>query len=329
MERNSNIGRRKTIRALARAAMGIAAAAACAAQAAPAEWPTRSVTIVVPYAPGGNTDGMARLLAGRLTQRMGQSFVVDNRGGASGAIGATAVARAKPDGYTLMFAAAAPMIIAPLIQPVNYDPAKDFALISIFGAGPFVIGINSAIEANTLEEFIDYVKKHPGKVSYGSSGHGGISHLASAALAERAGLQMLHVPYKSGAPALNALMSGEVQMYFGNASELIPNMNSSRIKLLATSSAQRMPTLPGRPAVAELFPGFDITSWNGLIAPAGTPQAILDVLAEETAAAARDPAIARQLGSMGILPVGSTPAQFAETFRRDRDFYAKTPAASK
>jgi tripartite-type tricarboxylate transporter receptor subunit TctC len=275
-----------------------------------AEWPARPITVVVPYAPGGNTDMMARLATRRMAERLGQSFVIENRPGGAGSIGAIGVARAAPDGYTLMFGASTQIINIPSLQKVAYDPDKDFVPVSIFGAGPYLLGIKSSLPAKTLPEFVAYARANPGKLNYGTAGHGGNVHLNTALFLARTGLDMVHVPYKSGAPAMNGLAAGEVEMYFGNASELMAHAASDRVRLLAVSTAQRLPQLPDVPTVAEFYPGFDTSSWNGFFAPAGTPQPIVDRLAKEVIDAAKDPQIIERLEQLAILPLGTTQAEF-------------------
>lgn len=283
-----------------------------------ADWPTRPVTVVVPYAAGGNTDMMARLLTKRLAERLGQPFVIENRPGGAGSIGAIQAARAAPDGNTLMFGASSQIINVPMLQKVSYDPDKDFVPVSIFGAGPYLLGIKSALPVKTLAEFVAYAKSNPGKLNYASAGHGGNVHLNTALFLARAGLDMVHVPYKSGAPAMNGLAAGEIEMYFGNASELIQHASNDRIRLLAVSTVQRLSQLPDVPTVAELYPGFDTSSWNGLFAPAGTPQPIIDLLVKEVIDAAKDPEIVERLERLAILPFGTTQAEFVAIIDRSR-----------
>jgi tripartite-type tricarboxylate transporter receptor subunit TctC len=280
------------------------------ADAYAADWPTRPIVVVVPYAPGGNTDMMARLATRRMAERLGQSFVIENRPGGAGSIGAIGVARAAADGYTLMFGASTQIINIPSLQKVAYDPDKDFVPVSIFGAGPYLLGIKSSLPAKTLPEFVAYARVNPGKLNYGTAGHGGNVHLNTALFLARTGLDMVHVPYKSGAPAMNGLAAGEVEMYFGNASELMAHASSDRVRLLAVSTTQRLPQLPHVPTVAEFYPGFDTSSWNGFFAPAGTPQPIIDRLAKEVIDAAKDPQIIERLEQLAILPLGTTQAEF-------------------
>jgi len=301
------------------AAAAIAGLIASAVQAG--DWPGRPITVVVPYAAGGNTDTMARIVGERLAMRLGQPVVIENIAGASGAIGTATVARAAPDGHTLLFASAAQIIITPLVQKVSYDAQRDFTPIAIFGAGPYVLGVKATLPVSTFQEFIAYAKANPGKLNYASAGPGAIIHLTTALLAARAGLRLTHVPYKAGAPALNGLLTGEIDVYFGNASELLQQVAGGRVKLLAVSSQTRLPRLPDLPTVSEFYPGFLVTSWNGFLAPAGTPPPIIARIAQETGAAAKDPAIADRLRTLGIEPSGAGPDAFAETIRTERDFY--------
>lgn len=286
-----------------------------------ADWPQRPVTVVVPYAPGGNTDTMARLVCERLTAKLGRPFIIENMAGASGAIGAARVASAAPDGYTVIFASAAQIIITPMVQKTSYDPQRDFAPVSIFGAGPYILGVKAGLPVSTLQEFVAYAKAHPGQLNYASAGQGGIIHLTTSLFAAKAGIKLTHVPYKSGAPALNGLMAGEIDIYFGNASELLQQAASGRVKLLAVSSPKRLAQIPDVPTVSELYPDFQVASWNGFLAPAGTPGAIVDLLARETRAAAEDPAIAAKLRQIGIEPSGADPKEFDQTIRQERIFY--------
>jgi tripartite-type tricarboxylate transporter receptor subunit TctC len=292
------------------------------------DWPTRPITAVVPYAPGGNTDTMARIVGERLAAKLGQSVIIENIAGASGAIGAGRVAHAAPDGYSLLFGSASQIIIAPLVQKVSYDPQRDFAPVGIFGAGPYILAVKPSLPVRTFQDFIAYAKNNPGKLNYGSAGPGGIIHLTTALLAARAGIDVAHVPYKGGAPALNGLLTGEIDVYFGNASELLQQASSGRVRMLAVSAAARLPLLPDLPTVVESFPGFIVTSWNGFLAPTGTSQPVIRLLAEETRNAAKEPAIAERLLALGIEPSGAGPQEFADTIRVEREFYRAAAAAA-
>jgi tripartite-type tricarboxylate transporter receptor subunit TctC len=292
------------------------------APAAAAPWPTRAVTIVVPYAAGGMADVLARLVSNRLSQKFGQPFIIINRGGDAGAIGAGQVARAQADGSTLMFTSPSAILTVPMLQKVSFDP-DSFVPIGIFASLPFVLGIKSSLPAKTLPEFIAYARAHPGKLNYASAGVGGISHLVSTLFVRRAGIDALHVPYKSAAPATSALLTGEVDMYFGGAPEMLQHRGSDRITIVATSSAQRLPNLPDTPTIAELYPGFEVTTWLGFVAPRGTPREIVDAMAQATREALALPEVAERLASLGVVPVGSTPEEFAAVLRKDRGLYAE------
>jgi tripartite-type tricarboxylate transporter receptor subunit TctC len=287
-----------------------------AASAAAQSWPQRPVHVIVPFVAGGNTDSQARIVAERLNALLGQPFVVENKVGAGGAIAAEFVAKSLPDGYTLFFAAS-PQFSLPLVQKVNFDPFKDFAPISIVGTNAFVLGVHMSVPVNTVKQFVDYVKARPGQLNYASAGAGTTTHLTAALFLARAGLQMTHVPYKGGAQAVADLVGGQVQMYFGNASELMQHSQSGKIRLLAVSSAQRTPQLPDVPAIAETYPGFATGTWNGFLAPTGTPQAIIERLAREVAKVVQEPATAERLRKIGVEPLGNTPAQFNALVQRE------------
>lgn len=301
-----------------RVSLVFAACIACLSVSANAQtpWPQKPVKVVVPFVAGGNTDSQARIVSERLAAVLGQPFVVENRVGAGGAIAAEFVAKAPADGYTLFFAAS-PQFSLPLIQKVNFDPYQDFAPISIVGTNPFVLGVHESVPASTVREFVEYAKTRPGQLNYASAGAGTTTHLTGALFLVRAGLQMTHVAYKGGAQAVGDLVGGQVQMYFGNASELIQHSKSGKVRLLGVSSEKRAPQLPDVPAIAEFYPGFRTGTWNGYLAPAGTPKAVIDRLAGEIGKIVREPATAERLNKIGVEPVGNTPAEFADFLRRD------------
>jgi len=279
-------------------------------------WPQKPVKVIVPFPPGGVTDAVARITADWLTQRLGQAVVAENRPGASGAIAAEAVARAEPDGYTLLSAAAPQLAVVPYVQKINYDPIKDFAPISIVGANSFVLGCNANVPAKTLKELIDLAR--PGQLNYASPGQGSVGHLSMALLLARAGVKMEAVLYKGGGPAVADMVAGHVPCYFGNLNELLPHVGSGRVRLLATSGSQREATLPDVPTVAEQgYPGFRTATWNGYVAPANTPRAVVDHLAREIGAACKDAAFAARLNKIGVDPVCGTPAEFSRSIAED------------
>jgi len=281
-------------------------------------WPQKPVKVIVPFPPGGVTDAIARITADWLSQRLGQPVVPENRPGASGAIAAELVARAEPDGYTLLSAAAPQLAIVPHVQKIGYDPVRDFAPISIVGTNPFALGCNEKLGVGSLRELIDAARGRPGQLSYASPGSGSVGHLTMALLLARAGVKMEAVLYKGGGPAVADMVAGHVPCYFGNLNELIPHAGTGRVRILATSGAQRAPQLPNVPTVAEQgYPGFRTLTWNGYVAPGATPREIVDRIAREIAAACKDTAFAARLDKIGVDPVCGTPAEFSQTIRED------------
>lgn len=310
------------------AAACLAGLGAVAAPAMAQEWPTRPVTIVVPFPAGGNTDTMARLAADYLSRSLGQNFIVENRPTAGGVVASAQVARSDPDGTTLFFASAGQLIILPMMQKVNYDPEKDFIPVSIFGTGPFILGVRSTLPVKTVQEFITFAKAQKDKLNVASAGSGSIGHLSAALFGKKAGLEFVFVPYKGGGPAMQALLNHETDLYFGNASELLQHVDGGRIRVLAVSSEKPMPQLPNVPPVASIFPGFKTSSWNGFFVPAGTSPAIVARLEAQVAAAAKDPTIRSRLEALGIEPVGSTSKEFAATIEGDRPTYREAVDAA-
>ena len=282
-------------------------------------YPAKPVKVIVPFPPGGVTDAIARITAEWLTQRMGQTFIAENRPGASGAIAADLVARAEPDGYTLLSAATPQLSIVPHVQKISYDPLKDFAPVSIVGTNPFALGCNAGkIQAATLKEFVDYAKARPGQLSYASPGSGSVGHLTMALFVARAGLKMEAVLYKGGGPAMADVVAGHVPCYFGNLNELIPHAGTGKVKLFAVSGSTRAPQLPNVPTVAEQgYPGFRTLTWNGYVAPGGTPREIVERLSREIAAGCKDATFVGRLNKIGVDAVCSTPAEFSQAVRDD------------
>ena len=297
----------------------IAMLAVVAASIAHAEdWPQRPVRILVPYAPGGNSDGIARIVAQRLSERLGQAFIIENKVGANGAIAADTTIRSTPDGYTLMWAVTPPMAVTPAMTKVAYDPIKDFAPISIVGSNAFVLLVNKDFPPNSVADFISYVRAQKEKMAYAEGSAGSLTHLAMALFLKRADLDMTNVSYRGNAPALTDVMAGHLQMMFSNVSDALPQAQAGAVRLLAVSSAQRAPQIPNVPTVAESgFPGFNVLTWNGLVAPAGTPKPIVDLLAREIAAAVKDPKFIERLETYGVDPVGNTPEEFAKVIATD------------
>lgn len=281
------------------------------------EWPDRPVKILVPFAAGGNTDGIARLTGQYLSQALGQSFVVENRPGAGGVVATNTLAHAAADGYTLMMAALPQLAILPVLDTVDYDPLTDFAAISNLVSNPFCLVANPQFEPKTLKEFVSYVTARPGQVPYASGGTGSLSHLAMVLLCERAGLNIIHVPYKGGGPAIADVIADQVPVYFANLSEAIPHAGKE-LRAYALSASRRSTLLPDVPTVAENgYAGFRAETWNGLIAPAKTAPSIVDLIARQAQNALKDQMFLQQLSVYGVEPVASTPAEFERTIQDD------------
>ena len=282
-------------------------------------YPERGITIIVPTGAGSAPDLLARKLGQKLSATLGQPFVIDNRPGAAGMLGATTVARAAADGYTLLMAWDGMMVINPaLYQHMNYDPQKDFAPISALGQVEFVLVAYPQFAPNSLPEFIAAAKASPGKIDYASAGIGEVHHIAMEMLAARAGIRLSHVPYKGGPAALNDILGGHVPVGFIGLTPALPLLKSGQLKPLATLGQQRSSHLPAVPTVAETFPGYEIEgSWLGLFAPAGTPSDIVHRLNVETNKLIKEKEFSDFLVSQGIIPMEMSTSQFAQLMEDD------------
>lgn len=293
---------------------------------ASAQYPARTVTIVVPFPPGGGTDTGARLIAQRLTQRWGQSVVVENKPGAAGALGADYVSKQKPDGYVLLMGNFGTQSINPTLygKKLAYNPDTAFVPITLVADLPLVLVVNPSVTATSAKDLIAMAKAQPGKLAYSSSGSGGSMHLAGALFESASGTQMLHVPYKGGGPAISDLIAGHVNLSFATILESSGHIKSGRLRALAVTGLAKSPTLPDVPTLADTaLPGFNSSSWIGLLAPAGTPQAIVDKIAADVKEALKAPDLRQQFIDQGALPVGGTPAEFQSLIDNDRRRYAK------
>jgi tripartite-type tricarboxylate transporter receptor subunit TctC len=309
----------------------LAALMLCAAlvqPAAAADWPTRPVTVVVPLAAGGNTDMMARIGAQRLSEKFGQPFVVENRPSAGGALGTGQVAAAAPDGHTILFSPSSMLLLTPMVQKVPFDADKQLVPVVNVGTGTQVIAIRRSLPVTTLAEFIAHAKANPGKLNFGIAGANNIAHLAPVLLFARAGVDLVMIPAKGGPQAVSDLMSGQVDFYFGNASELLAHASSDKVRLLAVGTAKRIPAAPDLPTVAETFPGFEFSSWNGFSVPAGTPDAIVTAIRDEITALAKTPELQDRLIKLGIVPGGLSKEETAAVFRKDRENFAESVKAA-
>ena len=276
-------------------------------------YPTKPVKIIVPFPPGGPTDIVGRFVAGKLGEALGQPFVVDNRAGAGGTIGSETVAQAPSDGYTLLYGSTSTLAMAPsLYRKLAYDPRKSFAPISLVSSTPMLIAVNAAVPANTLAQFIALAKDKPGNLNYGSAGNATPPHLAAEMFKSLAGVNLVHVPYKGGGPALQAVVGGEVQVFFEGMVSLLPHIKAGRLRALAITGSARDPALPEVPTVAEAgLPAFQVSFWSGLVAPAGTPPEVLATLNTALRQALASADARATLTRLGLEPSGSTPAEFS------------------
>ena len=277
-------------------------AVSCAAPLGAQPFPSKPIRLVVGFAPGGNTDTVARLVGQRLGERLGTQVVVDNRGGAGGTIGTEVAARANPDGYTLTMGTTTTHAIAvAAYSKLRYDPVNDFAPIALVAIAPYLLVVNQSVAAKSLKDFIALAKTQPGKLNYGSAGQATTTHLVMATLTSRAGLDMVHIPYNGNGPATVAVLSGQVQALFGAMPPLLPHVSAGKLRALAISSARRSQSLPDVPTVAESgYPGFDVTLWLGFFAPKGTPPAVIKRLESELTQIAQSADMKEQMGRQGL-----------------------------
>ena len=281
-------------------------------------WPTKPVKIVVPFSAGGATDVVARLLAQKLTEAWGQSVIVEDRAGAGGNIGADAVAKSPPDGYTLLMASGSVVTANPYIyKNMSFDPAKDLVAVTNVATGPQVIVVNPKVPAKTLKEFIAWAHANPGRVNFGSAGFGTQTHLAAENFAYAAKVEMVHVPYKGESAALTDLMGGQIQMVTPNLGAAINFIQQGRLRALAVTSRERNPQIPDVPSASETLPGFENAGWFGLMAPTGTPQEVIDKVQRDSAKILATEEFRAKLVQQGMTPVGNTPSEFAAAIRED------------
>lgn len=282
------------------------------------DWPNKPVRILVPYAAGGSADGQARIVALRFSEAFGQQFVVENRTGAGGAIAVEAAVRSPADGYTLLWGVQPQIVILPAINTVPYDAVKDLAPVSVLGTNPFVLVVNGKLPVKSTADFVSYAREQGKPISYGTSGVGSIAHLAMALFAKRANLSMTAVHYRGNAPALSDVIAGHVPAMFATLADALPHAADTNVRLLAVTGDKRAPQLPQVPTIAESgYPGYNVITWNGVMAPAGTPKPIIDKMARELAAAVKDAKFAEKVTAFGVDPLGNTPAEFAALIARE------------
>jgi tripartite-type tricarboxylate transporter receptor subunit TctC len=290
----------------------LAAAALSAGPAVHAQaWPAKPIRVIVPYTPGGFTDITARLVTQKLQERLGQPVVIDNKPGANSIIGVDALAKSAPDGYTFAVVIAAYAANITLYPKLPYDPKKNLVAVSLIGVSPLVASVNNDTPFKNASELIDYARKNPGKVSYGSSGNGSAVHLTTELLKSMTKTHMVHIPYRGAAPALTDLMGGHIQLFMDAAVGLINPGKAGKVRLIGVASEKRLAALPDVPTFIEQgIAGFTGSTWAGILAPAGTPPAIIKRVADEVAAIVKLPDVKQRLDEMGTIPVGGSPAEF-------------------
>ena len=298
--------------------------ALCASVARAQDYPSRPVRVVVPFSPGGAVDGPMRVIAQELSKRLGQQVIVDNKPGAGATIGTDVVAKAAPDGYTLLLASQTNAISATLYPKLSYDPIEDFAPISLIGREPGVLVVHPSLPVKTFREFVAYVKERPGQIDYASSGNGSGQHLFVALLASMTGMKMNHVPYRGSGQATADLLGGQVQVSIPGTAGMVGHIKAGKLRALAVTGAKRSPQLPDVPTVMESgVPGYEAYVWMGLLAPKGTPAPIIDKLFRELTQVLATSEVKTYMASAGIEVVGSTPAEFGAFFRSEKELWAK------
>lgn len=304
---------------------------ASASQAFAAEaYPTRPIRLIVPYPPGASTnDILGRALAQRMTTGLGQQVVVDNRSGASGTLGSEIVAKSTPDGYTLLIGVASPLSVGPSVYKLGFDPVKDLAPIARFALIPYVMAVHPSLPAKNIQEFIAYAKANPGKINFGSSGSGGSPHLCSELFKTRTGVNMVHIPYKGGAAAMIDVLSGQVPMICTGATALSAHINSGRLRALGVATLERSAQMPDLPTISEQgVKGFDVSSWSGLLAPAGTPKPVIDRLYREVARIIATDDMKNFMLKTGAEPALMAPQEFGKFIKTEIEVWAKVVKAA-
>jgi len=285
---------------------------------AQAPFPSRSITMIVPFPPGGPTDLVARILAQKMSESMGQSVIVDNRGGANGNLGAMLAVRAAADGYTLLYNTSSITLSPALYKSLSYDVRRDLAPVALTAVVPLALVVGPNVPANTVKEFIAYAKANPGKLSYGSAGNGNVTHLGAFQFVRANGIDAVHIPYKGSAPADIDLVSGQIQFMTDTVNSVMPFVRDKRLKMLAVTTPKRMTLFPDVPTLAESgMPGFEVGAWQGLMVPANTPKPIIQRLNAEVMKALQSADVRQKLALQGAEPLGSTPEAYAEYIQNE------------
>lgn len=301
------------------AALLASALAVCGVPQAQAAYPDKPITLIVPFSPGGPTDAVARMVAGKASELLNQQVVVENRAGAAGAIGAAAIARARPDGYTVGLATVSTHGTAPHLYPnLAYDPVKDFTPITNLAGSPNILSVHPDFPARNLQEFVALIQKNPGVYSYANAGAGGVNDLGMIWFLQKIDGKMVSVPYRGSAPALTDTIGGTIPVIFDNFPSSLPHLQSQRLRPLAITGTQRNPQLPDLPTFQESgYKDYDVTSWYGLVGPAGLPQDVLDTLARAFSGAVKDPATSARLTEAGAFPIGNTPQEYRAQIQQE------------
>jgi len=306
--------------------LAAAAALVCAATvpSLAQDWPQKTIRFIVPFPAGGGTDVVARMVAKHLQDKLGQTVIVENRGGANGAIGLMAVKQTVHDGYTFAFTSDTPMTVNPwAYKDLPYQPLKDFVPVTSAVRLPGMLAAHPSFPANNIAELIALAKEKPGSINYASAGVGNFSHLAMELFSGAAGVKLQHVPYKGTAPAAQALLSGEVQVGFNNVQTLLQFVQAGKLKVLGVAEPRRIPEFPNYPAVAETVPGFEMAPWVGIVAPAGTPQAVIDKLNDTMLVVMNDPAIIKQFADQQLTAMALPKEKFGELIKADTEKWHK------
>jgi tripartite-type tricarboxylate transporter receptor subunit TctC len=299
--------------------LALAVALAVAGAARADDYPSHPIRLVVPYAAGGGADSVARVIAKRVGETIGQPIVIEDRGGAGSIIGTELVNKSAPDGYTLLLGQSGPISINPAVyRNLPYDPLKDFAPVTMTTSYPYIMVVSPALGVKTLQEFVALARSKPGELNYGTTGVGAANHLVTELFDFKAGIRMTHIPYRGTALAVTDLLAGHVQVVFSDPVTALPQINAGALVALAVTSQQRSPVAPDVPTIAESgYPGFDAIAWHGILAPAGTPPAIVNKLNAEIVAALKDPETRELLEKQAMQTVGSSPEAFADFIRQD------------
>ena len=285
---------------------------------AQASFPSKSITMIVPFPPGGPTDLVARVIAQKMSESIGQSVVVDNRGGANGNLGAMLAVRAAADGYTLLYNTSSITLSPALYKSLSYDVRRDLAPVALTAVVPLALVVGSNVPANTVSEFIAYAKANPGKLSYGSAGNGNVTHLGAFQFVRANGIDAVHIPYKGSAPADIDLVGGQIQFMTDTVNSVMPFVRDKRMKMLAVTTPKRMSLFPDVPTLAESgMPGFEVGAWQGLMVPANTPKPIIQRLNAEVMKALQSPDVRQKLALQGAEPLGSTPEAYGEYIQKE------------